>query len=364
MKKIILHIGQPKTGSSALQSYFYNNREKLESKKIGYYYPKYSYTPWFTYSNGSMILSEASIRLKEPQDKQKKQWLANHPSLDIFSIRLNLNIEEKTEQLKEDFSIFKEYARHYDTLIFSEELLWHNVYFYDNYFKIVKEIFDELIEEKTELDIVIYLRRQDKWILSKWKEDMRNEIASPLDFYETLKDYEEIGYLDYYYGLKQIEKNIDKKHIIVRSFDRNKFLQGNIINDFILSNKDIAYDDLLVEKSENVNVNIGVRTALALVSINKKKVDITDRDIRFYRASEIFNRYFDNDNNATIMSEKETKELLDRYISSNRLIEQEFLSGEELFSYETDKHKAIKPDTKRDNFNAYLLSIIAKYIVK
>ena len=30
---------------------------------------------------------------------------------------------------------------------------------------------------------------------------MRNEIASPLDFNETLKDYEKIGYLNYYYGL-------------------------------------------------------------------------------------------------------------------------------------------------------------------
>ena len=139
MKKIILHIGQPKTGSSALQNYFYHNKSKLEAKKIGYYYPKYSYTPWPSYSNGSLLLAEAVVRLNEPKDKKKKQWLNNHPSLDIFSIRLKENIIEKTKEIKEDFKLLKQYSKEYETLIFSEELLWHNIYFYDHFFRYTRD---------------------------------------------------------------------------------------------------------------------------------------------------------------------------------------------------------------------------------
>ena len=95
MKKVILHIGQPKTGSSALQNYFYHNKEKLEANKIGYYYPKYSWTPWPTYGNGSLVLAEALLRFKE-------------------------NLKENNKLLKEDLILFKEYAKEYETLIFSE----------------------------------------------------------------------------------------------------------------------------------------------------------------------------------------------------------------------------------------------------
>ena len=361
MKNVIIHIGQPKTGSTSLQYFLLDNKCFLESKKVGYFVPEDRFNPWFTYSNGGLIVAEMLNRLKDPKDYYKNQFMIDNPSLDIFRIRLKEKEAESIKLIKKNLEVLKNYCRRYDTLIFSEELFWHYEIFYDNFFETLDQLIREIVDDECEIDIVIYLRRQDKWIVSKWKEDMRNEIPSSLGFYETLKAYESLNYLDYYSCLKRIEKVFGKNHTIVRTYDSDFLFCKDVRYDFLFSNKKILFSELLKKKSRSFNPSISVETALAMVLINKGIVNYTNRDRRFYEATRRFEHLLPNDSiKANILDENEVRELLDRYSDCNRKIEEEFLDGKALFNYEVKEEMVIKPDIERDLNNAYQISMIVK----
>lgn len=358
MKKIILHIGQPKTGSSSLQWFFYFNKELLNKENIAYYIPLANYVPWKTKSNGHFLLVEALNRLKDPVDKEKKKFLSDNPSLDIVRLRLSKKLVDSLVKEKENFI---NHIKNYDTVILSEEVIWHYCIFYENFWETIKEYLDECVDEEYETFVVVYQRRQDQWILSKWLEDVQNQIPIKLGFNKTVEEYERIGYFDYYSILKGIEKVFGKDYTIVRNFNRKNLYDHNIINDFChVFNLGV---DLKNSNTYKTNQSRSIRSAYALNLINKGvvKSKYNNEKDRFllYQARHSFNKIFKYEKpNSQIMTKKEREDLLNRLMESNENLAV-YNNGKSLFDYEVIDGPIIKENIFIDKMNAHILNLLA-----
>ena len=113
--------------------------------------------------------------------------------------------------------------KNYDVLILSEETISQYAMFYDDLWIRMKEYFDDVVEEEYEIDIVIYLRRQDEWLESTWKENLSNELPFPYTFEETVELYDATGILDYYSYLNKIAQVFGKEHKETSLYSSNSF---------------------------------------------------------------------------------------------------------------------------------------------
>ena len=356
MKKIILHIGTTKTGTSSLQTFFSENRKTLHNNNIGYFIPSTNYDPYGTTSNGHILNAVIFNNLQLPENERTDILLKN-PTLD--NNRLSFN-DYRKQQLPIDTQNLKEYARNYDTLVFSEEMIYHHQIYYDNYWQEIRKYFDEVIDEEYQIQIVIYYRRQDEWILSEWKQMMLTEIPNTMKFHEFLRTYEKIGYLNYYDNVKKMAEVFGKENIFVRSYEKGKLINNNIICDFVDSFLGFDYSNLNTEFQ--TNRSISTTCAYAINYINRGKVKIRyNRQLLWGFCHRPFSDYI-NDIEDSAMSVLEKKLLLRKYRAQNKQLAEEYNNGIDLFNNNIKKKKVVRANCFRDRKNALKIdSLIHEY---
>ncbi|MFI3157871.1 MAG: hypothetical protein QX199_17120 [Methylococcaceae bacterium] len=206
MKKIFVHVGTHKTGSSAIQKFLTQNRDNL----IKYNY-RYDFIP------------EEGI---------------NHSTLDFVNKGQEL-------QLDNNFNY-----------IFSSEDLYIN-------FECIKCFLLDKSNE-FEIKIIIYLRRQDIM-----KQAVYNQIVKMGHFAEKIYQDHHYN-LDYSVFLGKMSKLFSKRNIIVRPYESSQFYGGSIYADFlnILGLKlssDFQFDDEVVNPSLS---NDGLEYCLYINKLN------------------------------------------------------------------------------------------------
>ncbi len=97
--------------------------------------------------------------------------------------------------------------------------------------------------EGFELILVVYLRYQDQALSSMYNELVKKH-ACTVSFSEHLRDTPRKGLLLYGDMLKSWERELGKKNIRVRIFDREKLTGGNVIKDMLTA---IGINDLNVD---------------------------------------------------------------------------------------------------------------------
>ena len=362
MKRIILHIGQQKTGSTALQNFLSDHNKQLAELNICYYKPLYRYAPWIGNSNADFLLADILSKLKEPNDPIKKEMFNKNDSLNVFYLKKKNCKEEYFEKEKNNFI---EYLNKYNTIILSEEMFFHYDYFYDNYWENISNYLSSCSKEKLIIDIVVYLRRQDEWLLSKWKEDIRNEIPSPWDFNETINEYKEFGFLNYYDTLLRLEKIFKKQHLIIRNYDLNNLYEHNIIIDFFKC-CNIKHNFTDIDKYKEINTGQTIRSAYGLVTINKNLIKANVDRGKLYNATNIiYSLANKNNRKALTLTNTERLELLNYCKNNNDNINKHFFDNKEFFDSniytQLNNNKVIKPNTFKDKLSARLLIFISKH---
>jgi glycosyltransferase involved in cell wall biosynthesis len=179
VKRVIIHVGTTKTGSSAFQEFMENNRFRLLEKAV--YYPIYG------------VSREQGIR---------RQRSSGH----LMAIKHALNHKPR-HQIGQHIAAEIDALPHtVDTLVISSEnILSHLIWPKSSESKgdvsrdIIGEIADALGVEQVE--VVATFRRQDDWFKSFYREvtanPMNNFIDTPQQFFDTLDsrglfDYETI----------------------------------------------------------------------------------------------------------------------------------------------------------------------------
>lgn len=185
MKKVILHIGAPKTGSSSIQAFLCRNAEKLEG--MGYIVPL----------NG--------IDFGELTGEQ------------VFAIESLASVEDHRLFWNKVGALFEGRSGH--TLILSAENLANEG----------REVIAETAPDAFDLQIILYVRRQDDYLSAAWQQ-WYSKVEDDLNAWLILA-LREMGHWDT--TLSDWERVVGRDALTVRVFEPDSLLRGDVVADFI-----------------------------------------------------------------------------------------------------------------------------------
>ncbi len=304
-KKAVFHIGYPKTGTSALQGFFAENDALL--KKYGYYYAERSFS--------NQVGNASDI------------YLAGLPGFDPTALAriFDADVERCGG----------------DTILYSNENLFS---LDDGFFAFLADYFDEVT-------LIVYLRRQDKWLESykRW------QIAAGFPLTHN-RDEEPYYMSDYHRTLNMISKHIHAESIIIRPFERKQFSGGNINYDFlrVLGVPEAAFAEF-VNSEEEVNISLNGQALVFKEMLNRY---LPLRDYRLKNEKGTFGTWRGThinkalgqrplgkgDENFQVMSYQEKMDALKDVKNGNREIEQKFYGGKPLYLEPMPSEKIISYD--------------------
>lgn len=207
--KAIVHIGIEKTGSSSIQEYLYQNQELL--KESGFY---------FVQSAG--IRNNRSLSACCVEDDEK----------DNFFRRKKFNSQKAINEFKQNF--FREFddeiksiPKEIDTVVISSEHFHSRTNTQDE----VDNVYKLLSSYFSEIKIVCYLREQTATSISLYSTAIKSGFSTPLHLFLRSCHPGNI-YYNYYDMLMHWEKAFGLESLDVALFDRNKFLNGDLLDDF------------------------------------------------------------------------------------------------------------------------------------
>lgn len=310
-KELILHIGTQKTGSSAIQVFLTQNQKSLLKAGLEYLDPRANKFGLFNMNHSGLVLALTGFwRGGAPQLSREEAWLM---------------LREKVER-----------SRH-RVIISSEGFSTPEVFQHMGFIKDSLSGFG--------VKVVIYLRRQDIFAQSLYKEQIKDR-----EHRSFALAYEEAGYknfLDYKEIVDQWGKAFGKHNIQVRPYERGQLKNGDIVADFMqtigakMSNKMLRADKP-VNKTMNSHV-LQISRELNAIGVNGPRVN----EFKWW-----LNSIFDNDSRGVfvdhdLIGPSRRLEILEAFSDGNRYIAQEYLNRPDgvLFFDELPHSTApIKPD--------------------
>ena len=212
---IILHIGQSKTGTTALQSMLSRNRDVLAEHKI--LYP-------------DMMLKGAPLRMLNHNP------FAN--ALGGYDFYPRLTAEEYWQQFTDQYK-----AGDYKTMLLSgESFLGGRPYMWElsdpeDYFKVYRHKLSALktLLGGAQVTVLAYLRPQNQWLESAIPHIIRYEWTMGRKIYESDRQIMEtlLPVMDYNRVIDLWEKIIIPISIKLKEYNRQKFPQQNVVLDFL-----------------------------------------------------------------------------------------------------------------------------------
>ena len=200
-KTLYVHIGTTKTGTTAIQSFCIDNQETLNQQ--GYCYPlfPYRYPDVSERRNARFLLEEAS-------DRQGG----------IF--------REGMDKIRELFQTFS-------NIIVSDEGIWSAPY--EQRVTMWRALKAEAKEAGFQIRIIVYLRRQDTYLISGWNQMVKSGIGNSagVAWKDYVNDLVHINKMYYATHLKKLSAFFGKKNLIVRRFEPKHFAGGSIYADFL-----------------------------------------------------------------------------------------------------------------------------------
>ena len=176
-----MHIGTPKTGTSFLQNFFQDNRAVLE--KQGYVYPDFKMT-----FQGVGKARNGHFLAYKKEDAES-----------VYNTAMDLLVQE--------------FCQKFDKIILSEEALW-------NYGVNIEKFVNDMKAQNHVVRIVVYLRRQDLYLQSKWAQNVKE--TSQITFLEFIKKPSNVlGYYEHLCGLRDI---VGAENMLVRVYEKQQFI--------------------------------------------------------------------------------------------------------------------------------------------
>lgn len=331
MKRIIIHIGTTKTGSSSLQSFFASNRDVLLKDGIDYYQPLHRYVPWTKPSNGDVLLYMTYAQLGRHLHSAKTAWLEEE----------SLNLKQATASSK--------------TVLFSEEVFWEYSFHYDAFWVALSDVLNGLFGADIHVDIVVYLRRQDSWLYSLWKQQSPLDVVSMTKQFDGfLKDKEEERIAEYDYGLSRIAEVFGRDSIIVRSYDRLLDDGINIFDDFTAAVNSHDSAEYIYPK-RYLNPSITLEAAEASVWLKQNKTDEIG-DLSWLRKSALlFSDIYPEKPKVYPLGFEERRSLLSHYAESNSRVAANYFYNGRFFSDDIGEYTPCLYDPSRAEYNARTL---------
>lgn len=317
MPTLYIHIGTPKTGTTAIQRFCKTNQELLFKK--GYCYPdsQYVYPNVGRLRNGH-FLSGGYKKEDGSRDVERDKQVLDDAMNQIIGL-----------------------LSKYENVILSDEGIWHSTRKYR------ANIWDYLNKKSEEynfqIKIIVYLRRQDTFASSWLNQSIKEGLNSPFSIMEwedfvNRKPFHLIT--DYYGHISKIAKVLGKENIIVRVFEKKSFVgDGNtIISDFLDAIGLKLTDDFIIDYTiPNQSITANIQEIKRILNI------LANRDptkLALFRGSVDACANLSNPPHSySMFSQKEQAEFLSQYAEGNKKIAKEYLGKNgELFEPPTSHH--------------------------
>jgi len=282
---LYLHIGTGKTGTTTIQSFLNSNRSYL----VKNYLCLYPNT-----NNGPERYGSGSCR--------------NH--LDFFKRADEGNLFADIERI-----IRYSQKRCIDKIVFS----WEGLFDRPRFAKLCADaIFSN---NKITPVILLYIRRQDQWLESAWKQWYLKD-KKYRDFNHFIDSY----HIDWEANLEAWTNTFGKEHIIIQPYERTQ-LKGGLIQDF-LDKLGIDYTSGIWNNLEEEDYNVGFnRDILEILHLNKGFY----QDVNDSRLTNMFGRYLPSQfkkkafESYSLLSPRQRHDIMEKYSHFNEYIAKEFL---------------------------------------
>lgn len=275
MKKLIIHAGLHKTGTSAIQSYLANNRELLGENSI--FYP-----PTHTF--------------------EAHHGLASRLKSNTFSL------EDKIKDVNRTLVTFSEMTD-CDTILLSSEMFSESVD--PRSFKYTREIFSDI-------EFIFYIRRQDELLESAYNQQVKQNHETRL-----ITDYTPY-FTNIHAHLEWFKDSIPDSIINAHIYDKAYLLNNDVVDDFFINILNIPKPIISKSNIDNlINKSLSPVACLIMTKINQSKVDDKTRmDIMNFLMDELPVNQFSN---FKLFSDDYEEKLFNSLLESNKIIDEDYL---------------------------------------
>lgn len=199
MKRLLIHIGTGKTGTSSIQNFLFANRKQLV-KQFSVFYPE----------QGLATLDHFGEAIH-----------AHYPLTSWINDRKTENFEKLTRSINSSTC---------ETAIISCENFYHHI-FAEN-IEFLASVFKSF-----SIEIICYVRRQDLYMESAWKQQIKTG-AMKMPFSDFLERHTQAKYLkevhgNYYRMLKPWAAIFGADALKIKVFDKTEWVHGDLIADFL-----------------------------------------------------------------------------------------------------------------------------------
>ena len=330
MGELILHIGTRKTGTTSLQKFFYDNRDVLLRNGVDYIqFTRQKAAPYKNNRNGVFLSRYCeALSLKKEIDNYVNDFEENYNRL-AMALKGNNRVLISDEDLS-NLSI-KKYGEKQNP---------------ETYWRELARVIGNLEPSKT--TIIVYLRRQDEYVVSTWKERVKGGFINNT-FREYLRDPNRKYELDYTIMLDAISNSFGSAaKIIVRSYNKASSSPDGIFRDFCDA-LEIPWDNDYKKPTSKINKSLSFDAAEAVRTCKYGMYVLGNEEKRKKRKKAIaaLSSKYPDPKGTTIFMPGEAESFMKQFSEANRRIEEEYCDNKPLFSNEFNKGPIWQPNRLR-----------------
>ncbi len=314
-----IHIGAPKTGSTAVQRYCCDHRDELAN--LGLYYPR-SATRGFGHHDFAFLLSGGYPNWATPQEK----------SLDT----LTAEFKQETDGVLQDILISSE-----------------NFYLLSDPRELVEWLHVVFEGQDISYRVVAYVRRQDDAHESWYNQTVKAQGYTH-DITECIEEF--FSLWDYQQKLRPWAAAFGAENLIVRRYPQ----AGCVVSDFLEVTGVDLHQLTISDTRENCSINADI---LEFQRIVNRLPLANSQKRRFHRELTALTRATDGTSlfaQGDLIGQPGKQAIMERYRSSNRWVSDTFFGGEQLFTPSASNSPAAEPQLTTEKLAMILGWIMCK----
>jgi len=235
-----LHIGTEKTGTTSIQNFLSKNRSRLEQQGILY--------PSSPGNQNHTALAVYALRAGKQDGIRRSSGVSSPEQVPRFRERLSSELDQEIA------------ASDAATIIFSNEHLSSRL-LTEAEIERVKKLCDKYAERTK---VIVYLRNQVDFLVSSFGTTIKSGGTRKFPFPLTRR---RIRTMDYLTLLDPWQKIFGRENMIVRRFERDHFVEGDLLSDFATQ---IPFETSGFIKTEPRNEALGARELAFLREFNSR----------------------------------------------------------------------------------------------
>ncbi len=341
MKTLYLHIGTPKTATSSLQRFLDMNQKTLRAHNYSYQIFPFEYPNVSKHRNGYFLSGPGLNKSLTEEDTRQ------------YRERLNTGLD----LVRKQFSSC-------DNVILTDEHLWMALNY--SQWDPLQILMDHAGKNGYQIKVIVYLRRQDEFELSRWNQFVKGRFYSDSLNSHIQKDLRDNPLILYYgQALDKIAERIGKGNLLVRRYDRSSWPEGSIYLDF---QKALNLPDDIPLEYPKGEANLGLKNNF----LEFKRI-LNGIDFLKNEQKEFLGKYIRQASDGQekredygFMTADETRQFLSLFEKENAYVAETYIGdGNPLFSGEIREVKKWTPDNPymEEDFSV-LLSTISDALMK